>query len=115
MVPQTLFHRLQVNERGRDFIVGDIHGHASLLEQISSVSYFDAADSWGFSLAAAAMCGRTRIHAWALSAQPELLARTTPDRLAKVKAALTPVTGIDWVIAGHTVLSKFKPVAVSNP
>lgn len=41
MLLNTLFHDMPLNERGRDFVVGDIHGHAALLDHLLTVVAFD--------------------------------------------------------------------------
>lgn len=41
MIPNTLLHWLTRNERGHDFVVGDIHGHAALLDGLVDCVRFD--------------------------------------------------------------------------
>lgn len=50
MIPNTLFHWLTINERGRDFVVGDIHGHAALLDCLLDRVRFDPASDRLFAL-----------------------------------------------------------------
>lgn len=37
----TPFHTLPLNHRGRDFVVGDVHGHAALLDRLIDAVKFD--------------------------------------------------------------------------
>lgn len=37
------FHQLPLNRRGRDFVVGDVHGHAALLDHLLAAVRFDTA------------------------------------------------------------------------
>ena len=39
----TPFHSLPLNNRGRDFVVGDVHGHAVLLDRLLEAVHFDPA------------------------------------------------------------------------
>lgn len=39
----TPFHQLPLNTRGRDFVVGDVHGHAALLDCLIDAVQFDPA------------------------------------------------------------------------
>ena len=39
----TPFHQLPLNSRGRDFVVGDVHGHAALLDRLIDAVKFDPA------------------------------------------------------------------------
>ncbi|WP_293371137.1 metallophosphoesterase [Nevskia sp.] len=41
MLIHTPFHHLPLNERGRDFVVGDVHGHAALLDCLIEAVHFD--------------------------------------------------------------------------
>lgn len=50
VIPNTLFHWLTINERGRDFVVGDIHGHAALLDCLLDRVRFDPASDRLFAL-----------------------------------------------------------------
>lgn len=43
MLIHTPFHQLPVNSRGRDFVVGDVHGHAALLDHLLVSVRFDTA------------------------------------------------------------------------
>ncbi len=45
MLLNSLFHPLSVNRHGRDFVVGDVHGHKDLLEAVlASVNFNPARD-----------------------------------------------------------------------
>lgn len=41
MLLNSLFHSLSVNRHGRDFVVGDIHGHKALLEALLTGVHFN--------------------------------------------------------------------------
>ena len=41
MLLNRLFHPLTVNQRGRDFVVGDIHGHKALLDAVLAGASFN--------------------------------------------------------------------------
>lgn len=43
MLLDSLFHAMDVNARGRDFVVGDVHGHAALLDGLLNAVNFDPA------------------------------------------------------------------------
>lgn len=43
MLINSLFHAMDANPRGRDFVVGDVHGHAALLDALLDVVKFDPA------------------------------------------------------------------------
>lgn len=41
MLIHTPFHRLPLNTLGRDFVVGDVHGHAALLDKLTAAVKFN--------------------------------------------------------------------------
>lgn len=79
-----------------------------------ALGYRDALDDAGCTNASAALWGRSRLYAWAVSASTRDPAKLTPSRRASVWRALQPVPDIDLIVAGHSVLAQKRPVTLAN-
>jgi serine/threonine protein phosphatase 1 len=78
------------------------------------VRHGDGVDDLGGSDASSALWGRGRIHAWAAQMHVRTLRQLDPVRRGRICESLQPVSGIDLIVAGHSVLAKKRPVAIAN-
>lgn len=74
----------------------------------------DAIDDAALTAGASLLWGRLRIRAWARMATAKRRLKLDAARCVASWERLQPISGIDQVIAGHSVLMKARPVAVSN-
>lgn len=84
------------------------------LTELSSDTDIDPIDDYSSSIQSAALWGRTRIHAWATAVTPEAFADAVMERLDDLRRALSPIEGLDLLIAGHTVLADREPARATN-
>jgi serine/threonine protein phosphatase 1 len=78
------------------------------------VQHGDGVDDLGGSDASSALWGRRRLLAWAAQTRVRSVRQLDPIRRARLWDSLQPVSGIDLVVAGHSVLAKKRPVAIAN-
>lgn len=64
--------------------------------------------------AEAAIWGRSRLKSLGLMTKNPKATGMGPEQLERRRASLTPVKGIDMVIAGHTIIPIHQPVRIAN-